>query len=345
MKNYDLRFPIIVMLLIGVGLVTISSQAHSPKVPHGVFSKQLLGVFLSTLPLGVMWWAGRERIYRCAPFLYAGGLLLQLLTFLFGKSINGQQDWLVLGPLQFQPLELLKFSLILYLPALMAGGYQSVRSYMKPVLFFLPAYGLVVTEDLGGSFVLAVMFIVMLIIWKVPKWHVLTAAVVVAVLFPTVVFPHLKPYQQSRLTIFINPNQDARGQGYQVIQSTIAIGSGGMMGKGYKHGTQSRNGFVPEAHTDFVFASWSEEQGFVGAMGVLVLYGFLFWGLAEMASASPRLQDQIVLGGILGQIGFQALENIGASLSMLPLTGITLILQGVSGGSVWSGPVFFKSSG
>ena len=324
--RYDLRFPVIVAALLVVGLMTVSTAALAPRVSPGIFSKQLLGVGLSLLPIALLWWAGRDRSYRAAPWLYGFAILLQLSTFVIGKDINGQKNWLVLGPVQFQPLELLKLSLILMLPTVMQGGYKGLKSYLWPLALFLPALGLVITQDFGGAMVLLAMFVAMLLVFKMPIWHLLLVVLALGVAFPKVIFPHLKPYQQARLTIFVDPYKDARGQGYQVIQSTIAIGSGGMMGKGYKQGTQSHNGFVPEAHTDFAAATWLEEQGFVGGVIVLLLYGGLIWGLAGMASGSPRLQDQILFAGILGQLGFQAIENIGAALSMLPLTGITLPL-------------------
>ncbi|ULH16542.1 FtsW/RodA/SpoVE family cell cycle protein [Deinococcus sp. KNUC1210] len=324
--RFDLRLPVIVAALLVVGLMTVSTAALAPRVSPGIFQKQVLGLGLSLLPIAALWWAGRDRIYRAAPILYGLALLLQASTFVIGKDVNGQQNWLVLGPVQFQPLELLKLALILMLPLVMREGYRGLRSYAAPLAVFLPAFGLVVVQDFGGAMVLGVMFLAILLVFRMPLLHVLALLVVVGVAYPTVLFPHLKPYQQDRLTIFIDPYKDARGQGYQVIQSTIAIGSGGMMGKGYKKGTQSHNGFVPEAHTDFAFATWAEEQGLVGGVAVLLLYAGLIWGLAGMASGSPRLQDQLLFAGVLGQIGFQAIENIGAALSMLPLTGITLPL-------------------
>lgn len=327
MPKVDLSLPLLVLLLVGAGLVTISSVALSPSLAgQNLFQKQLLGVALSLVPLALLWWAGRDRIYTVAPFFYGFALLLQAATFVIGKDVNGQQNWIVVGPLQFQPLELLKLALILMLPVVMRGGYQGVRSYLVPMLVFLPALALVIKADFGGGLVLSVIFVSILLAWRIPIWHLLVGVVVLAALFPTVIYPKLKPYQQSRLTIFVNPDADPRGQGYQVIQSRIAIGSGGMMGKGYGQGTQSHNGFLPEAHNDFVYASWSEEQGFVGAAALLVIYGALLWRLAGMATDAPRLQDQLLFAGVLGQIGFQAVENIGASLSMLPLTGITLPL-------------------
>ncbi|WP_245901008.1 FtsW/RodA/SpoVE family cell cycle protein [Deinococcus yavapaiensis] len=327
MSKLDFSLPMLVALLLCAGLLTISSISSAPALDHqNLFQKQLLGVALSLVPIGLMWWAGRDRIFAFAPFLYFFALLLQASTFVIGKDVNGQTNWIDIGFLQFQPLEILKFATILFLASVMRGGYQGFASYLAPLALFLPGVGLVVTEDFGGALVLSVIFLAILFAWRAPIWHLALALVAVAVVFPTVVYPHLKPYQQARLTIFLDPYKDPRGQGYQVIQSTIAVGSGGFEGKGYKQGTQSHNGFVPEPHNDFVFASFAEEQGFVGSVALLVVFALLLWRLAGMATDAPRLQDQLVFAGVLGQIGFQVIENIGAALSMLPLTGITLPL-------------------
>lgn len=324
--KYDLRFPAIIAALLVVGLMTVSTAALAPGASSGIFTKQLIGVVLAAVPVALLWWAGRDRIYRVAPWLFALALLLQASTFVIGKEVNGQKNWILLGPIQVQPLEILKFALILMLAVALKGGYKGLSTYVRAFAVFLPAVGLVVTADFGGAMVLSVMFGVMLVAARIPWWHAALAVLAVSAAVPTVLYPHLEPYQQKRLTIFLNPYQDARGAGYQVIQSTIAVGSGGLQGKGYKQGSQSHNGFLPEAPTDFAFSTWAEEQGLVGAVAVLLLYGMLFWGLAGMAAESPRLQDQVLFAGVLSQIGFQVIENIGAALSVLPLTGITLPL-------------------
>ncbi len=327
MAKYDLSLPVLILLLLGAGLVTISSVATSPNlVSEGLFAKQLLGLLIAAVPLALMWWAGRDRIYAFAPSLYLLALLLLAATFVIGKDVNGQRNWLVLGPVQFQPLELAKLSLIALLPVVMRGGYQGLRSYLLPLALFVPVLALVIKEDFGGGMVLTGMLGCMLVAWRIPLWHILAALLVVGVAFPTAIYPRLKPYQQSRLTIFTDPYQDPRGAGYHQIQSMIAIGSGGMQGKGYGKGTQTHNGFVYSQHSDFVFASWSEEQGFVGAVALLSVYAALFWRLAGMSGEVTREQDKLLFAGVLGQLGVQVTENIGASLSMLPLTGITLPL-------------------
>lgn len=326
-SRYDFALPILVALLVLAGFVAVSSAAMSPDpLMAGIFQKQMLGVAIAAVPIGLMVWAGRDRLFALAPWLYAASILLLAATFVIGREVNGSRNWLVLGPLQFQPLEVAKLATILLLALVMRHPYRGLRSYAVPLAIFLPVLGLVIKEDFGGAMVLSGIFAAMLLAWRVPVWHLLAVIVAVGVAFPTVVYPHLQPYQQKRLTIFVDPYVEPRGAGYQQIQSTIAIGSGGMMGKGYGQGTQTHGGFVFSQHSDFVFATWSEEQGFVGSLALLAAFAALFWRLAGMAADAPKLQDQLVFAGVLGQLGVQTLENIGAALSMLPLTGITLPL-------------------
>lgn len=304
-----------------MGLLTISSVAEPSD-----FRKQLLGLAIAVVPLVGLWFTGRDRLYRATPWLFAIAVLLQLATILIGKEVNGSKNWLVIGPLQFQPLELLKLSLILMLARILKDGYRNLSSYALPLAIALPVMALVAKEDFGGAMVLGGIVACMLLTWKMPIWHFWAVVVVIGVAFPTVIFSQLKPYQQARLTVFLDPLKDARGSGYQLNQSIIAIGSGGIKGKGYKEGTQSHKGFVFSQHSDFVFASLAEEQGFVGAVALLGLFALVFWRLAAMGGESPQLQDKLVIAGVLGQLGVQALENIGAAMSLLPLTGITLPL-------------------
>jgi rod shape determining protein RodA len=176
----------------------------------------------------------------------------------------------------------------------------------------------------------------MMLVRGIPWRHLTAFALVFAVLFPSVVWPNLAPHQQTRLVSFMNPAADPQGSGYQVIQSTIAIGSGGLTGKGYGQGTQSQLGFIPYRHTDFIFPVLAEEGGFLAALTLLVLYGLLFWRLVAMASECIYERDQFVIMGVLVLIGFQVLVNVGVTLGLAPVTGITLPLVSYGGTSLVS---------
>ena len=310
-------------LILGIGLLTISSVATADNL-----QKQIFGMGLMFAPLIALWFLGRRGIYQLTFPLYAISLALLAAVSIVGVEINGNRNWFALPGFQFQPLEFGKIALILMLARYMRDPIRSLRDYVPVALIALPMIVLVFvgTGDVGGTLVLLAIIAGMLMVRGMPLRHVLVVAAVLAVAIPTVIVPHLKPYQVDRLTIFVNPDKDPRGKGYQYIQSRIAIGSGGLTGKGYKQGTQSQGGFVPEDHTDFIFAPWAEEQGFVGSVLLLVCYAALFWRVTALGGECQNSNDRLVIGGILALLGFQVLENIGAAVGVAPLTGLTLPL-------------------
>jgi rod shape determining protein RodA len=319
----ELGLPFIIAVILGIGLLTVSSVAQ-----HDVFQKQLLGTGLALVPIAVLWWLGRPRLYALAAPLYGLSLFLLLLTMFVGTEVNGNRNWLGNGFFRFQPLEFGKLAMILMLARVMTRPIRGLRDYLPIAAISLPMLGLVMvgTGDLGGALVLAAIILGMVVARGVPWRHLLIGFALLAVAMPTVVWPHLKPYQQKRLTIFLNPESDARGQGYQLMQSRIAIGSGGLTGKGYKQGTQSQGNFVPADQTDFIFAPWAEEQGFLGAAFLILMYGLLFWRMTLMGGDCPSDTDRMVIGGVMAMLGFQVLENLGAAIGVAPMTGLTLPL-------------------
>jgi rod shape determining protein RodA len=310
-------------LILGIGLLTISSVATPDNL-----QKQLFGVGLLFAPLIALWFLGRRGVYQLTFPLYVISLVLLAAVSVIGVEVNGNRNWFALPGFQFQPLEFGKLALILVLARYMRDPIRGVRDYLPVALISLPMLALVFvgTGDLGGALVLLAIIAGMLMVRGMPIRHVLVVAAVLAVTIPTVVVPRLKPYQVDRLTIFVNPDKDPRGKGYQYIQSRIAIGSGGLSGKGYKQGTQSQGGFVPAAPTDFIFAPWAEEQGFVGGVLLLACYAALFWRVTALGGECQNSNDRLVIGGVLALLGFQVLENIGAAIGVAPLTGLTLPL-------------------
>lgn len=193
---------------------------------------------------------------------------------------------------------------------------------------------LLLQPDLGGALVVLFGVFVVVFVRGLPWRHLLVGLFALALLVPTAVWPNLKPYQRERVLIVLDPYRDPLGQGFQVIQSTIAIGSGGLFGKGYGQGTQAQLGFIPFRHTDFVFSVWAEEWGFVGVVGLLGLYGLLLARLFALALACPRLSDRLFLSGFAGMLGFQVVVNLGVALGVMPVTGLTLPLFSYGGSSL-----------
>ena len=334
MTRADLSLPLVVAILLGVGLFTLSSAA-----PSNEFTRQMVFMIAALGASAAVIWLGRRRVMRFAPHLYVLSIGLLVMVQLFGTEVNGAQSWLYVGPLPgFQPSELAKISLILALAAVMhERPIRGPLGYLRPLVLVAVPVGLVFLEpDLGSALVLAAAGGGMMLVRGIPWRHLLVFALLFAVAVPTVVFPNLKDHQRTRLVSFMNPAADPQGSGYQVIQSTIAVGSGGLVGKGYKQGTQSQLGFIPYRHTDFIFPVLAEEAGFVGAFALILLYALLFWRLAAMASECPYERDQLAIVGVMALIGFQVVVNIGVTLGLAPVTGITLPLVSYGGTSLIS---------
>lgn len=334
MVRSDPSLPVVVAFLLGAGLLTLSTAA-----PSNEFMRQVAFLVVAVAACGLLLWLGRRRLMRFAFPLYWLTIFLLLLTRVLGTEVNGAKSWLYLGPLPgFQPSELSKIALILVLAiTLHDRPIRSFISYLRPALLTLLPVGLVLAEpDLGSGLVLAAVGGGLLLMRGVPWKHLVVFLALFAVAVPTVALPNLKPHQRARLASFLDPAADPQGSGYQVIQSTIAVGSGGLLGKGYKQGTQSQLGFIPYRHTDFIFPVLAEEGGFLSAVALLFLYGLLFWRLVAMAAECPFERDQFAIVGVLVLIGFQVIVNIGVTLGLAPVTGITLPLVSYGGTSLVS---------
>ena len=317
-----------------MGLATLNSAA-----PANEFLRQVVFLLGGLVIIAGMVWLGKSRIMRAAPHVYFASIGLLLLTRVFGTEVNGAKSWLYLGPLPgFQPSELAKLGLIMMLAVAMhERPIRRLTDYLRIGVIAAPPIGLVVLEpDLGSALVLVAIAAGMVVVRGVPWRHLLIIGMVVAVAVPTVVLPNLEDHQRERLITFLDPAADPRGSGYQVIQSMIAVGSGGLMGKGYMQGTQSQLGFIPYRQTDFIFPVLAEEGGFVAAVALLLLYGLLFWRLFAMAAEAPYDRDQLVITGVVALIGFQVLVNIGVTIGLAPVTGITLPLVSYGGTSLVS---------
>ncbi len=334
MTRVDLTLPLVVALLLLAGLVTLSTAA-----PGDEFGRQLVFLLPAAAAVGLLLWVGRERLMRYAPHAYVVTIALLVAVQVFGTEVNGAKSWLYLGPLPgFQPSEVAKLALILALAtALHDRPIRRWLDYVVPaVLVGLPVALVLAEPDLGGALVLVAIGAGMVLVRGVPWRHLLAVAVVLAVVVPTVVVPNLLPHQKARIVAFLNPGADPQGAGYQVIQSTIAVGSGGLWGKGYGEGTQSQLGFIPFRQTDFIFPVLAEEGGFVAAVLVLGLYALLFWRLVAMAGECAAARDQLIIVGVLVFVGFQVLVNVGVTLGLAPVTGITLPLVSYGGTSLVS---------
>jgi rod shape determining protein RodA len=266
-----------------------------------------------------------------------------LAVFIFGVSARGSTQSLELPFFTFQPAELGKLLLVLSLAGFVIDGVIRGSGTRRTLRYFalgmLPT-GMVLIQDLGTSLVYFAITVAIMVAAGV-RWTHLAAigggfvalAALVLVLMPLAGAPVLKEYQQERLTSFIAPSEDIRGAGYQQNQAKIAAGSGGFTGRG-DQATQSRLGFIPERHTDFIFAVVAERYGFLGASLVLLLFALLFWRALRLVTLSKNLYGTLVAAGIACAIIFQLFVNVGMNLGIMPITGIPLPLLSYGGSSV-----------
>jgi rod shape determining protein RodA len=291
--------------------------------------------FLFALILTLFDYRHFERISY--PF-YAATVIMLAIVLSHGRSALGAQRWLQLGPLSVQPSELAKLALALGMAKFFTnyrGGIPlSFLGLFWPVaLTAIPFVFILKQPDLGTGLVVASISGAMVLFVGVRKRILFTFLVVIAVTAPIAWNKLLRPYQKARISTFLNPEADARGKGYQTIQSKIAIGSGELTGKGYLNGTQKKYQFVPKQHTDFVFSTFAEEFGFIGSVFVLLLYAsFALLGLNVAYTAKERF-GMLLAVGLTALISLQAVINLGMEMGSLPVVGVTLPLFSYGGTS------------
>lgn len=329
---YDWPLALLTLGLNVAGLFVLASAAPNPRL----WKLQLLFAAVALVSAALLQLFRKATVYRLSYVAYGLSLLLLVAVLFFGREVNGARSWFVLGPLRLQPSELAKLALILALARFLHGrALERWRDYLLPLALALPPVALTLVEpDLGGALVLAAIVFGIFFVRGLPWRHLAVAVLLAAVLVPTVVWPNLKPHQQERILVLLNPASDPLGAGFQVIQSMIAIGSGGVAGKGYGQGTQAQLGFVPERHTDFIFSVLAEEMGLVGALAVLLGYAALLYRLGVMAVEVLHDGDRLVIAGVMSLLAFQLLVNVGVTLGVAPVTGITLPLMSYGGTSL-----------
>ena len=324
-QPWTMLFPLI--LLVGFGALVLFSAAAGSWTPYASSHLVRFGVFL--VMAFVMSRFTREFVSLVTYPIYGIILVLLLLVEAMGQINGGSQRWLNLGFMQLQPSELMKPAIILAL----AKFYSILPIGLLPTWRSLvPALGLIgapialvlLQPDLGTS--LAIVFgaaVVMFLAGLQLRWF-LAAGGLAAVAIPLAYFFALKPYQQDRVNTFLDPASDPLGEGYQITQSKIAIGSGGLTGKGFNEGSQSHLNYLPEPHTDFVFATMAEEWGFLGGLLIIGIYAWILrWGLKVARQSNDRFA-KLLAAGMTATIFFYASINLLMVMGFAPVVGIPL---------------------
>jgi rod shape determining protein RodA len=287
-----------------------------------------------------------HRLLDWAYWAYGLGLLALVAVKLVGVTVLHARRWIRIGPVHFQPSEWVKLILILAVARYFANlGGRSItwRDILKSlVLVGIPLVLVLVQPDLGTSLTYVPILVVGLFLGGINIRQSIVLLICGTVLIAGVWtdgfgvghFKVLKNFQKARLTSFVNPDSDPKGTGYQLRQSLIAVGSGGVWGKGMAKGTQTQGDFLPIPHADFIFAAFSEEWGFVGALAVLLLYFFILMRLIQNAQTAADLSGSLIIMGVVAVLTFQIAVNVGMVIGFMPVTGIPLPLMSYGGSSV-----------
>lgn len=330
LKNLDWWLIGAVILLMAAGLVLIDSATHSFAVSTGKawhVQRQSMFMIIGIIMVIISLKFDYQDLKSYAKPLYIFNLVLLIAVMAFGKTQLGAQRWIQIGSFSFQPSEFSKVFLIICLADFIdkrTEWLEEFKDYVPIFLYILVPFVLVMKQpDLGTSLTFIAIFIGMIFICGF-KWKWILSCTVSFVALMPVFWMILKDYQKNRIRVFLNPELDPYGSGYHVIQSKIAIGSGGLFGKGWLEGTQSQLNFLPENHTDFIFAVAGEEFGFIGTLFIIILYLIIIWrGITIALNAADNFGTLLAVG-VTSMFMFHILVNIGMTAGIMPVTGVPL---------------------
>ncbi|MGA2205751.1 MAG: rod shape-determining protein RodA [Terracidiphilus sp.] len=339
-RDFDWALLGLLLLLCTLSVLEVhSATLHTRFASFG--TRQIFWIAAGMAAMFVFSKIDYHRVLDWAPWAYGFGLLAlaAVLSPLGHKALGGRR-WIKLGPMLVQPSEFVKLVLILAVARYFANlGGRSVtwKEILKAfALVGVPMLMVLKQPDLGTTLTYTPILIAGLFLGGINLRQSLILLAVGAVLVGGVWSSgrFLKSYQKARLTAFVNPENDPRGSGYQVLQSEIAVGSGGIWGKGLENGSQTQGYFLPIPYTDFIFAAFSEEHGFVGAISVLLLYFLILMRLIQNAQTAADLPGSLIIMGIVAVLTFQIAVNVGMVIGLMPVTGIPLPLMSYGGSSV-----------
>jgi rod shape determining protein RodA len=332
------------LLLAVLGLSIVSLAEIYSTTTHTRFAsfehKQMMFIVVGMVGMFILAKVDYHRLIDWSPWAYWIFLASLVAVRLVGHKALGARRWINIGPIQFQPSEWVKLVLVLVMAryfANLGGRDLTWREIFKAfAMVGVPMVLVLAQPDLGTSLTYAPILVAGLFLGGI-SFRQATILIVCGAALATGAWTSgkiLKPYQKARLTSFINPDNDPRGSGYQVKQSLIAVGSGGIWGKGTEKGTQTQGYFLPIPYTDFIFAAFSEEHGFLGAVFVLLLYFLILMRLIQNAQTAADLPGSLIIMGVVAVLTFQIAVNVGMVIGFMPVTGIPLPLLSYGGSSV-----------
>jgi len=347
MRNSNFVILVIALLICSMGLISIYSSTYQKEgeLWKQIPQRQLLWIIVGLVLFFAVSQLNYRRLWDFTYFLYIAALLFLVMVFILGAIRLGAQRWLKIAWFNFQPSELVKIIVVIFLAryfsmksvndvSLQPAKFGIFKGLILPFIFVSIPIGLIIEQpDLGSGLMILLLFISFLYLTGVKLRYILIFLFVI--ILPTPFLWHvLRDYQKDRLLVFLNPNIDPLGAGYTVIQSKIAIGSGGFFGKGWLAGTQSQLHFLPESHTDFIFATFTEQWGVLGALILLTLYYLLIRQGFMIALKTRDYFGRLLAFGISLMLGIQVAINISMNLGLAPVVGLPLPLMSYGGSCV-----------
>lgn len=338
-RDFDWPMLGMVLTLCTISVIEIYTATLHTKY-SGFYSKQILWVVTGLVAMFVFSKIDYHKMIDFIPWVYGACLLALVAVLVVGQKVLGARRWIKIGPMHFQPSEWVKLVMILAVAryfANLGGRSLTWKDIFKSfALVGIPLLLVLKQPDLGTSLTYMPILAAGLLLGGINLRQGLILGTCAVVLVAGIWSSGkvLKPYQKARLTSFVNPDSDPKGTGYQIRQSLIAVGSGGVWGKGAAKGTQTQGDFLPIPHADFIFAAYAEEHGFVGALFVLLLYFSILMRLIQNAQTAADLSGSLVIMGVVAVLTFQIAVNVGMVIGFMPVTGIPLPLMSYGGSSV-----------
>lgn len=336
-QKFDWFFLLSLAALSFIGFSTLQSATLAGGGNELLIKLQALAFFVGFILFVLIYYLDYRYLQFLAIPAYFTSLILLGLLFVFGSHIRGSVRWFDLGYFQLQPAELVKPLLVVAFCGFLSFFKERVNHFLiligLVILAFIPIFLVYKQPDLGTVVVLLAGLICSFFFSRI-SWKRILIFFLILLIFLPILFFKMAPYQKQRVLTFLDPVSDPLGSGYNVIQSTIAVGSGNLFGRGWGRGTQSHLRFLPEEHTDFVFATFAEENGFLGSMVLIFLYLLLFVSSLKVLLKAKKLFGRLLVAGSMAIIFTQAAINIGMNIGVLPVTGIPLPLVSYGGSNV-----------
>ncbi len=337
-KNYDWILLAAVIVLSALGLMMIYSTGLAGAGERTLWIRQLIFLAIGFAGLGFFAFLDYRFWLRAGKPIYFFSLLLLLLVLFFGQEIRGSVRWFALGLVNFQPAEFAKLAAIMVLAIFFHAHASLAKNFRYIVASFfyvlIPAMLVMLEPDLGSALVICGIWAGLLVVVWVPWRNYLYLFIIFGIVAGLGWQFVLADYQKDRVASFLDPTEDPQGRGYNVIQSMVAVGSGGLYGHGLTRGLQSQLRFLPERQTDFIFATTVEELGLVGGSFVLLLFATVCFRILRIMRRCPDSFGRFIAAGIFFLLLIQIAVNVGMNLGLFPVTGITLPFLSYGGSSL-----------